>query len=102
MNDDEITEEIGFDEREELDEDERVVLEVQGVRRVMILLAVVGLEGRDYALLGPEDDEDEAPELLVARYDPDAEGADRFEAIEDARELEAVRAALSDLVEIGA
>lgn len=105
--DDEITEEIGFDENEELEEDDVVVLLINGERRELVLLAVVGLDDREYALLGsaqpeqPEDGEEaEAAELLVARYDASAVGADRFGLVEDLAELEAVREALGDFVEM--
>jgi hypothetical protein len=106
--DDEITEEIGFDENEELEEDDVVVLLINGERRELVLLAVVGLDDREYALLGaaqveeePEDGEEaEAAELLVARYDASAVGAARFGLVEDPAELEAVREALGDFVEM--
>jgi hypothetical protein len=104
--DDEITEEIGFDENEELEEDDVVVLLINGERRELVLLAVVGLDDREYALLGAaqveeEDGEEaEAAELLVARYDASAVGAARFGLVEDPAELEAVREALGDFVEM--
>lgn len=102
--DEETTEEIAFDELPSILEDDIVVLlGTDGQPRELVMLAVVGWQDREYALLGRRDDleSDVDGDLIVARFDAAQEGPARFTNVEDESELAGVREVLGDLVELG-
>ena len=102
--DEDISEEIAFDELPSFLEDDLVVLMgADGEPRELVMLAVVGWQEREYALLGRRDDleSDVDGDLIVARFDGTLEGPARFTNVEDEAELAGVREVLGDLVELG-
>lgn len=103
-HDDDEMEELGFDELPTFEADDIVVLDgPDGAPRELVLLAVVGYQSREYAVLAVRADleADVDGDLIVARYDADAEGAARFSNVDDAAELEGVRGVLGDLIDVG-
>lgn len=69
-----------FDESEEIDEDDRVVLvDEEGNEHVFVELAVFDFEDRMYAMLSPEDqvtaDEEGELEIFLFTYDDTDDGA---------------------------
>jgi len=82
------TEPAGLDESSEFREEELVELEDEdGTCRVFALLAVVEVDGQNFAMLSPHasmtsDDDDEPLEIALFAYEEDAEGA-TYSDIED-------------------
>ena len=78
----------GFDESEEVDEDELVQIVDQGREIACVVLAVAEVDDQEYALLAPaaqlgEDDDDEELELFIFRYIVTEDAVETFEGIED-------------------
>jgi hypothetical protein len=91
-------EEVGFDERELLDEADLFTLTLDdGATLAVALLAVVEHEGAEYAVLAPADDAREG-DLLVTAYREDADGAVHFTAVDDAAIIAGLEGVLADLL----
>jgi uncharacterized protein YrzB (UPF0473 family) len=94
----------GLDESEIITDEDRVILiDEEGKEYNFVLLALLEVEGQDYAVLGPEDQLTdpslEEVELSFFRVSPGG-GPDeeRFEAVEDEAEFNKVQAACADLL----
>ena len=94
----------GLDESEIITDEDRVILiDEEGEEYNFVLLALLEVEGQDYAVLGPEDQLTdpslEEVELSFFRVSPgSAEGEERFEAVDDEVEFNKVQAACADLL----
>jgi len=86
----------GFDESEELDDADVVVLKTEEGEDVSCaILAVVEHEGTEYAMLAPvaqlEDEEGEELEMYLCAYEVLDDGTQVFEGIDDDRTWDEVR-----------
>ncbi|MBW1880115.1 MAG: DUF1292 domain-containing protein [Deltaproteobacteria bacterium] len=94
----------GLDESEIITDEDRVILiDEDGNEHPFVLLALLEVEGQDYAVLGPEDQLTdpslEEVELSFFRVSPgSSEDEECFEAVEDDEEFEKVQAACADLL----
>jgi hypothetical protein len=96
-------EEIGFDEAEELDEADLVLLQAGDGRTLeCVVLAILDHGGAAYAVLTPRGslDDDEAGDLLVATYREDADGVAHFEPLLDESLLDELQGALAHLIDV--
>ncbi len=96
----------GFDESEELAEDDLVTItDDDGTEWECAILAVVEHEGDEYALLAPvdqlEDEESDELEMFLFLYEVDDEGVQTFSYIEDDEVYEQVQQAFQVLMEQG-
>lgn len=108
----EPTQDEGFDEGAGIDDAERVTLQTEdGGRLECVVLAILDHEGASYAVLAETEalsqDEDgtldaDDSELLVTRYDEDADGTARFRPLEDDAVIGRLQEALGDLLDLGA
>jgi len=84
------------------DEDRVTLVDDDGNEHEFILLATIEVDGRDYAVLGPEDqvtDKDrEEVELSFFRIVQDEAGEEQFEPVDDHEEFESVRAVCAELL----
>jgi uncharacterized protein YrzB (UPF0473 family) len=90
-----------FDESEELDEDIVTMVDDEGNEVDFMILAIMEVDGKDYAMLSPVEDLEEeadadAVELYFYSYD---EEADEFGEIEDEELHDRVQAAFAELME---
>lgn len=90
-----------FDESEELDEDIVTMVDDEGNEVDFMILAIMEVEGKDYAMLSPVEDladdaDADAVELYFYSYD---EEADEFGEIEDEDLHDRVQAAFAELME---
>lgn len=97
----------GFDETEDVGDDEVVVI-VDGDREVAcVVLAVAEIEDKEYALLAPaeqledvpEDEEEGQLELFIFEYGVNEEGLETYTGIEDEGLFERVRDFFSTLID---
>lgn len=97
----------GFDETEDVGEDDVVII-LDGDREVACaVLAVAEIEDKEYALLAPAEqlqdvpeDEDEGQlELFIFEYAVDEEGYETYSGIEDEALFERVREFFSTLID---
>jgi len=94
----------GLDESDVITDEDRVILiDEEGKEYAFVLLALLEVEGKDYAVLGPEDQLTdpslEEVELSFFRVTPgETEEEERFEAVEDEEEFQKVQAACADLL----
>jgi uncharacterized protein YrzB (UPF0473 family) len=81
-------------DEEEYDDDEIVTLsDAEGNETEFQFLGVVEVEGEDYALLTPANDEEaEATEIFIFRYEQDEDGGEVFSDVEDEETFQKVRA----------
>ncbi|MCB9664394.1 MAG: DUF1292 domain-containing protein [Alphaproteobacteria bacterium] len=87
--------EVGFDPREEVVDDDLVVLVgADGATLECVVLEIVEHGGRTYAVLTPRHELDDEGDLLVATYEEDEDGRARFGPLDD----ESVLADLQELV----
>ena len=92
-----------LDESEQITDEDRVTLvDPDGNEMEFILLATLEVEGKDYAVLGPEeqvtDKHREEVELSFFRIVQDENGDEQFEPVDDHDEFEAVRAVCAELL----
>jgi uncharacterized protein YrzB (UPF0473 family) len=90
-----------FDESEELDEDIVTMVDDEGNEVDFMILAIMEVDGKDYAMLSPVEDlaeeaDADAVELYFYSYD---EEADEFGEIEDEDLHDRVQAAFAELME---
>jgi uncharacterized protein YrzB (UPF0473 family) len=93
-----------FDESEELDDEIVTITDEEGNDVDCMVLAVMDVEGRDYAMLAPveqlDSDEGDEVELFIFTYDEDeAEGVEHFGYVDDDAMYEKVRQAFAELME---
>jgi len=94
----------GFDENEDVSEDELVQIEDDGVVYNCAVLAIAESEGQEYAMLAPADqlsDAEEEGELLlfIVQYTVTEDDEEIFSSIEDDATYERVREFFSTLIE---
>jgi len=92
-----------LDESETITDEDRVTLvDEDGNEHEYILLATIEVDGRDYAVLGPEeqvtDKDREEVELSFFRIVQDEAGEEQFEPVDDHDEFESVRAVCAELL----
>jgi hypothetical protein len=76
-----VVEEIGFDGRVELELEDVVEIEIEGLIVPCVLAAVLEHDDTVYAVLQPQEGDD--PDLLLARFDEAAIGLSRFSPEDD-------------------
>ncbi|MFZ5475321.1 MAG: DUF1292 domain-containing protein [Myxococcota bacterium] len=81
-------------EDEDLDDDDIVTLsDAEGNETDFQFLGVVEVEGEDYALLTPANDEEATEtEIFIFRYEQDEDGGEIFSDVEDEETFQKVRA----------
>lgn len=94
----------GFDENNEVTEDELVQIEDEGVVYNCAVLAIAESEGQEYAMLAPAEqlsDAEEEGELLlfIVQYTLTEDDEEIFSSIEDDETYDRVRAFFSTLIE---
>jgi uncharacterized protein YrzB (UPF0473 family) len=92
-----------LDESDQITDEDRVTLvDVDGNEAEFILLATLEVDGKDYAVLGPEeqvtDKHREEVELSFFRIVQDENGDEQFEPVDDHDEFESVRAVCAELL----
>ncbi len=93
-----------FDESDEMDEDIVVITDEEGKSYNCMVLAVMEVDGREYAMLSPveglEGEEGDDVELFLFTYDQDEENEqETFGPIDDDATYEKVREAFAELME---
>ncbi len=93
-----------FDESDEMDDDIVVITDEEGKSYNCMVLAVMEVDGREYAMLSPveglEGEEGDDVELFLFTYDQDEENdQETFGPIDDDATYEKVREAFAELME---
>ena len=97
----------GFDESEDVESDELVIIHDGESERECVVLAVAEMNGQEYALLAPanqlndvpEDEEEGELELFIFAYSIDDEGQEIYQGIEDEAIFDQARAFFSTLID---
>ena len=79
-----------------------VLVDEDGVEHSFIVIDVIEVDGKDYAILLPSEestDEDQEPEAIILRLDVDPNGEEILEEIEDDDEWEKVADAWQDFAD---
>ncbi len=84
-------------ERPEENEDSVVLVDEEGIEYTFTIIDVIQVEGRDYVILLPE--EDEVDEAVILRLDTDVNGEDILVDIEDEEEWDRVVQAWEEILE---
>lgn len=88
------------DEMDDEEEDDIVVLsDAEGNETEFQFLAIVEVEGGQYALLTPNvgEDEDESTEIFIFKYEQDEDGGETFSDVDDEATFAKVRAEAENL-----
>ncbi len=84
-------------------EDEPVVLvDEDGVEHSFIVIDVIEVDAKEYAILQPTEEDTEledAPEAIILRFDTDADGEEVLSDIDDDDEWEKVADAWQDIMD---
>jgi len=83
----------------EEEEDTVVLTDENGVEHEFELVDVFDLEGKQYAVLAPTDEEEDDEEAIVLRIEKDADGNDVLVDIEDDEEWDRVAARWDEILE---
>jgi len=79
-----------------------VLVDEDGVEHSFMMLDVIEVDGNEYAILQPMDDEldeDEEPEAVILKYETDEDGEEVLTDIEDDEEWERVADAWQDAMD---
>jgi len=89
------------EEKDELMESENVILvDEEGEEHTFVMLDVIEVEGGEYAILQPlDEDEDDEPEAVILKIDTDDNGEEILTDIEDDEEWERVADAWQEAME---
>jgi uncharacterized protein YrzB (UPF0473 family) len=94
----------GLDEGEDISDADRVTLvDEEGNETEFVLLAVIDVEGQDYALLAPEGqlgDDGDSIELFIFQYDVDEDGEEAFSPVDEDGRYEEVRDLFAQLMDL--
>jgi uncharacterized protein YrzB (UPF0473 family) len=79
-----------------------VLVDEQGEEHTFIVIDVIEVDDKEYAILQPQDDElddDEEPEAIILRFDTDSDGEEVLSDIDDDDEWEKVADAWQDIMD---
>lgn len=77
------TEEECESAEDEEEEDIVILTDAEGNEVEYQLLAIVEVDGENYALLTPDEEEAESTEVFIFRYEQDEDGGDVYSDVED-------------------
>ena len=90
------------DENENLELEEIILIDEDGEEHAFIMLDAIEVEGNQYAVLQPVDEDledDEEPEAIILKFEMDDKGEETLIDIEDDEEWEKVADAWQEIIE---